>query len=193
LTPTGIQRTKVQAEHRRSVADQLRTHGTNAKTFSEYVEQAVENTCSTDVNLIGQAVGSESFIILTQIALSHGYDSYGSSYSQLETLLDSMRAYSRRVDLSFSYGVHSERQTTFQNITVQEFLDIRRRERNAQDRYPLPLVGWQLMELIPVLDDSYGHIKHKFSSLKPEEVNSRTILDAEYEILKLSRPRKTHG
>jgi hypothetical protein len=97
-----------------------------------------------------------------------------------------MRANSGRVDLLCMYNVHAKRLTNLQGISVKEFLDIRRRERNEQDRYPLSLVAFQLMELIYQLDEAIlGHLKSKYLSLSVEQVTKQTILAAHDEILKI--------
>jgi hypothetical protein len=69
---------------------------------------------------------------------------------------------------------------------VKELLHIRRQERDEQDRYPLSLVAFQLMELIYPLDEAvFGHLKSKYSSLSVEQVTKQTILTAHDEILKI--------
>jgi hypothetical protein len=76
--------------------------------------------------------------------------------------MDTLRANSRRVDLLFVYTVHTQRMTNTKakGLSVKEMLDTRRRERNDQDCYPLPLVAFQLMEIIEPLDEAvFGHIK----------------------------------
>jgi hypothetical protein len=160
---TGLQIRRAKADHDRAIADQLLKLNTHAATFCKYVEHATENTCFSVLSIIGQSVGPDNFDTLTQIARSHGYDSQSSAFNQLSALLDSMRANSSRVDLLYVYNVHAKRLTNLQGISVKELLDIRRRERNEQDRYPLSLVAFQLMELIYPLDEAiFGHLKSKY-------------------------------
>jgi hypothetical protein len=76
-------------------------------------------------------------------------------------------------------------------MRVKEFIDTRRRERNEQDRYPLPPFTFQLMELIAPLDEAtFGHLKYKYSSLSVDQVTKQTILAAQDEILKIDSTKK---
>jgi hypothetical protein len=187
----GLQIKRIKVEHDRAVSDDIQKLNTHATTFAKYVEHAVENTCFSVLSTPSQSVKPNNFDTLTQIARSHGYDSQSSAYDQLSTLLDSLHANSRRVDLLFVYTSHAERQTSFSGMRVEEFVDIRRRERNDQDRYPLPPYAFQLMELIAPLDEAtFGHLKYKYSSLSVDQVTKQTIIAAQDEILKIDSTKK---
>jgi hypothetical protein len=189
LIDLRMQVRRTQADHERSIADQLqKLNAPNAATFRAYVEQAVENTSFSVLTSINQSVGSDNFVTLTQIARSHGYDSQGRAFDQVAALIAALHANSRRVDLLFVYRLHTGRMsvTKAMSLSVKEMLEIRRRERNDQDCYPLPLVAFQLMEMIEALDDVvFSHIKSKYSSLSVGQVTKQTILAAQDEILKI--------
>ncbi|HEY7824312.1 MAG TPA: hypothetical protein VIG24_15830, partial [Acidimicrobiia bacterium] len=176
---------RIKAEYQRRAAALAKELGSTATSIESYLTQAVENSALYLLSIISQLVGMEKFLSLTSAAKSHGYDSCASSFDQLKSLLDSMQLNSIRVDVAYVYNIHHGGQSSYSNCLLEDALERRREERIKQNRYPLSPFGYQLMELIKILDTSiFPQIIVKYSSMKQDQVTESTILDAEDEIRK---------
>jgi len=185
LIDLQMQKLKIMTDYQRLVSGFAKDIGSTAPDTLTYLEQAVENSSVTVLSTITQLVGMDNFLSLTASALAHGYDSCASSFDQLKALLNSMRLNSLRVDVAYVYNVHHGRTSPFSNWSIEDVLEHRREERIEQSRYPLSLFGFQLMELIKILDTSmFAPIIIKYSSMLPGQVTESTILAAEDEIRK---------